>query len=61
MEKIINFLKDIKLEMSRVNWPTRQQTTKYTLIVIGMSIFLAIFLGTLDFIFGQIINIFVFK
>lgn len=61
MEKITNFLKDIKLEMGRVNWPTKQQTTKYTLIVIGMSVFLAVFLGALDFIFGQIIHIFVFR
>jgi len=59
MQKIIAFLKDVKLEMGRVTWPTRNQTIKYTLIVIGMSLFLAIFLGALDFLFSKILTILV--
>ncbi|PIQ98365.1 MAG: preprotein translocase subunit SecE, partial [Candidatus Nealsonbacteria bacterium CG11_big_fil_rev_8_21_14_0_20_39_9] len=49
--KIITFLKEVRLEMKKVNWPTRQETLKYTLIVIGVSVAVAVFLGTLDFIF----------
>lgn len=57
MNKINAFLKDVKLEMGRVNWPTGKETTRYTLIVIGMSLFLAVFLGALDFIFVKILNL----
>ena len=57
MDKFITFLKDVKLEMGRVNWPTKDQTTKYTLVVIGMSVFLALFLGLLDSVFSYIINL----
>ena len=57
MNKFIDFLKDVKLEMGRVNWPTKDQTTKYTLVVIGMSVFLAVFLGLLDFLFTGILNL----
>jgi len=57
MDKFVAFLKDVKLEMGRVNWPTKDQTTKYTLVVIGMSIFLALFLGLLDSVFSYIINL----
>ncbi|PIW92119.1 MAG: preprotein translocase subunit SecE, partial [Candidatus Nealsonbacteria bacterium CG_4_8_14_3_um_filter_37_23] len=30
--KIITFLKEVKLEIKKVNWPTRQETIRYTLI-----------------------------
>jgi len=42
--------------MQRVHWPTRQETVKYTLIVAGMSIVLAAFLGGLDIIFSFVLN-----
>jgi len=57
--KIITFLKEVRLEMKKVNWPTRKETIKYTLIVIGVSVGVAIFLGGLDFIFTTILNKFV--
>lgn len=57
--KIITFLKEVRLEMKKVNWPTRQETTRYTLIVIGISVVVALFLGTFDFIFTTLINKFI--
>lgn len=56
MNKIITFLRDVKVELSRVNWPTQKQTLQYSLIVIGMSIAVALFLGGWDAIFGFILN-----
>ncbi|PIR02250.1 MAG: preprotein translocase subunit SecE [Candidatus Nealsonbacteria bacterium CG_4_9_14_0_2_um_filter_37_38] len=57
--KIITFLKEVKLEIKKVNWPTRQETIRYTLIVIGISAAVAMFLGVLDFIFTTLLNKFV--
>ena len=57
--KIITFLKEVRLEMKKVNWPTRQETIKYTLLVIGVSLSVAIFLGGIDFIFTAILNKFI--
>jgi len=54
--KIITFLKEVKLEIKKVNWPTRQETLRYTLIVVGVSLAVAAFLGTLDFIFSRLLN-----
>lgn len=56
MNKITQFLKDAKSELLKVNWPTKQQTINYTLIVIGISVAMALFLGGLDYIFEQILN-----
>lgn len=58
--KIIIFLKEVRLEMKKVNWPTKQETLRYTLIVIGVSVAVAIFLGTLDFIFTILLDKFIF-
>lgn len=55
-QKIGLFLKEVRLEMKKVNWPTKRETIKYTLIVVGVSIAVAIFLGGLDFIFATILN-----
>ena len=60
VKKIVIFLKEVKMEMKKVNWPTKKETIRYTLIVIGISIAVAIYLGGLDFIFTTILNKFVF-
>lgn len=38
--------------MKKVSWPTRKQTYQYTILVIGISLGTAAFLGGLDFIFN---------
>jgi len=55
-KKIINFLKEVKEEMGKVNWPTKKEVLKNTLIVIGISVVLAAFLGGLDFLFTNLLN-----
>ncbi len=55
------FLKESKQELRHVNWPTRQETIRYTVFVIGLSLALAIFLGFLDFVFLQTLNHFLIK
>jgi len=54
--KIVTFLKEVRLEMKKVNWPTRQQTIKYTLTVIGVCLTVAIYLGGLDFLYTNLLN-----
>ena len=56
MTKLIAFLKDVKIELSRVNWPTREQTVQYSLVVIGVSLVFALYLGGLDALFSLILN-----
>ena len=58
-KKAIQFLKEVRVELKRVTWPTRQQTIKYTLLVIGLSLGVATFLGGLDFLFAWLLNRFV--
>jgi len=57
--RFIDFLKEVQLEVKKVNWPTKQETLRYTLIVIGISAVVAGFLGGMDFIFSQLIEKFI--
>ena len=59
--KITQFLQEAKEELFKVNWPSKKQIIDYTFIVIGISIAVAIFLGSLDFLFGYLIKTFILK
>ena len=52
MDKIINYLKEVFEESKKVTWPTRKQTIFFTVAVLVISVFVAYYLGALDFIFG---------
>jgi preprotein translocase subunit SecE len=52
MDKLINYIKASVAEMKKVTWPTRQETYNYTLLVIGVSLAGALFLGGLDYLFN---------
>jgi preprotein translocase subunit SecE len=61
MNKIIAFIKESRAELRKVNWPTRAQTVKYTGLVIGVSLGVALFLGVLDYLFEYILKTFVIQ
>jgi len=56
IQKLKIFLQESRQELKRVNWPTKKETVKYTLFVIGLSLIVAAFLGLLDFIFARILS-----
>lgn len=53
---MINYFKDVRSEMRHVSWPTRSQAIGYTLVVIGVSLTTAIYLGLLDYVFSAAIQ-----
>ncbi|MDD5489833.1 MAG: preprotein translocase subunit SecE [Candidatus Moranbacteria bacterium] len=61
MNKLWSFTKESRAELRKVNWPTRAQTIKFTGVVIGVSLGVAIFLGALDYLFEYIARTFVVK
>jgi len=61
MKKIYNFISESKAELLKVNWPTKQQTINYTLIIIGVSLAVALFLGGLDYLFSGILENYIIK
>lgn len=51
--KASSFLKEVRTEVKKVSWPTRQEVFNYTLIVIISSVVVAMFLGGLDIVFQK--------
>jgi len=50
---IKNYLESSIAEMKKVTWPTRRETYNYTLMVIGISVFVAAILGAFDYAFAK--------
>jgi len=59
LSKLGVFFKESRQELKHVNWPTRQETVRYTLFVVGLSLATAVFLGVLDFAFLKLLKIFI--
>jgi len=57
--KLIGYLKEVKLELGKVNWLSRKETIRYTLVVIGVSLVVAVYLGGLDYVFSWLLNKFI--
>ena len=59
--KLISFLKESRQELSHVNWPTREETTRLTLVVIFISLLVAFLLGAFDALFAYLLKLIVLR
>lgn len=50
---LVNYLKEVRAELSKVVWPKREEVIKLTLIVIIISVIVGIYVGVLDFVFTK--------
>lgn len=51
------FLRQVKQEFAKITWPTRQETTQMTIVVIVASLLLAAFFGVVDALSAKIVSI----
>jgi len=59
MKKILNYIKESYNELvHKVSWPTQQELTSSTIVVMTASLLMAIVLAAIDFGFKSIINFF---
>ena len=55
MRKLIQFLKEVRLELKKVSWPSRKELVGSTTLVIVASIISGLCLGVFDILFSQVI------
>ena len=60
LNKFASYIKESRAELRKVVWPTKKQTKNHTLMVIGISLAVAVFLGAIDFLLNKILEIFVY-
>ncbi len=49
MNKIVGFLKEVKLELEKVSWPKREEVINYLVLVVIISVIVSGFVGLVDF------------
>jgi preprotein translocase subunit SecE len=58
ISKITKFFNDVKVEMAKVSWPTREELINSTMIVAVVSILFTIFIFVADLILSRVIQLF---
>lgn len=53
----IQFLREVKIELKKVTWPTRKQTIGSTAVVIALVLIISMFLGFVDIGLSNLIRV----
>ena len=57
IEKLKGFIKEVRLEMSKVTWPTRGELKDATVVVIVSVIVISAFIGVIDWILYSMVKL----
>jgi preprotein translocase subunit SecE len=57
IDKGIQFLREVKVELKKVVWPTRKQTVGSTIVVLILVMIIALFLGLIDMGLSSLVRI----
>jgi preprotein translocase subunit SecE len=55
-KRFINFLKETRAELRKVTWPSRNEVTSTTIVVIIATVFFGFYLFFMDIIFSWVIT-----
>lgn len=50
------YIGEVKQELKKVEWPTREKTIRLTVIVVAASAFVGIYIGALDWLFTYLLT-----
>lgn len=50
------YIGEVKEELRKVEWPTREKTVRLTVIVVAASAFVGIYIGALDWLFTYLLT-----
>lgn len=56
IKKIKDFMNGVQFEMKKVSWPTWDELRGSTMVVLGLSLMLGIFLFVIDLFLSRIVN-----
>lgn len=55
---IVRYVRDTRAELSKVTWPTREEGTRLTIVVLIVTFVAAIFLFSFDSLFSYLVTLF---
>ena len=48
LQSLTDYIRDVRVEMSKVTWPTRDELRESTIVVLVMVVIMTIFIGIVD-------------
>jgi preprotein translocase subunit SecE len=57
LEKLKQFLKDVRFELTKVTWTSREELIYSTIMVAVVSLVLAIFIGAVDLVLSNLASL----
>jgi len=57
LDKGLQFLREVKVELKKVTWPTRKQTIGSTIVVIVLVMIISLFLGVVDIGLSSLVRV----
>jgi len=54
--KPVNFLKEVRAELSKVSWSTKQELMASTVLVITVTAIMTVFIGIVDLILSKFLS-----
>ncbi|ADH64535.1 MAG TPA: preprotein translocase subunit SecE [Meiothermus sp.] len=55
-QRVVNYFRESRAELSRVTWPTRQEIVQSTEVILLVTVFFMVVLGLYDLVFRNLIS-----
>ncbi|MDD5654121.1 MAG: preprotein translocase subunit SecE [Candidatus Omnitrophica bacterium] len=56
-QKIVKFFSEVRVELTKVAWSTRQELMGATIAVISVTALLAVFIGVIDIFLSKVLSL----
>jgi len=57
IQKPVNFIKEVRGELGKVSWSTRQELISSTIVVIIITAIMSLFIGLVDIILSKLLSL----
>lgn len=55
--RIVEYFRETRAELRKVVWPTREEATNLTIIVVSTIVAMSIFFGAIDYLLSQTVRL----
>lgn len=59
--RVTRYFREVRLELKKVTWPSRQEAVSSTVVVLVTVLFFTAYIGLLDTLFVYLIKLFTFR
>ncbi len=56
LQRTRNYLQEVLVELKKTTWPTKEEATRLTFVVIAVIIALGIYMGALDYLLSTVVT-----